>query len=151
MFNILLINGPNLNLLGEREPQIYGYSTLKDIEETLGQMAQSLDVKFSAFQSNSEGELVDVIQAHRLGQAQAVSGIIINPAAYTHTSIAIRDALACAHLPFIEVHLSQLAKREPFRQKSMISDLALGTLSGFGAYGYELALLALVRHLKQGI
>ena len=146
--DILLLNGPNLNLLGEREPNIYGHITLEELETTLKEKAQALGYKLISEQSNSEGTLVDLIQAYRKGSDQSVAGMILNPAAYTHTSIAIRDALISSQLPSIEVHISQLAKRESFRQKSLISDVVLGTISGFGLYGYELALLALVNHLE---
>ena len=146
--DILLLNGPNLNLLGEREPNIHGCTTLEELETSLKVKAQALGYKIISEQSNSEGTLVDLIQAYRKGSDQSVAGMILNPAAYTHTSIAIRDALISSQLPSIEVHISQLAKRESFRQKSLISDVVLGTISGFGLYGYELALLALVNHLE---
>ena len=146
--NILLLNGPNINLLGEREPKIYGHTTLKELEVSLKAKAHALGYKLISKQSNSEGVLVDLIQAYRQGADQNVAGLIINPAAYTHTSIAIRDGLIASQLPSIEVHISQLANRESFRQKSLISDVVLGTISGFGLYGYELALLALVNHLE---
>ena len=146
--DILLLNGPNLNLLGEREPKIYGKTTLEELEVSLNMKAHALGYKLISEQSNSEGTLVNLIQAHRQGTNQSVAGMILNPAAYTHTSVAIRDALIASQLPCIEVHISQLAKRENFRQKSLISDVVLGTISGFGLYGYELALLALVNHLE---
>ena len=146
--SILLLNGPNLNLLGEREPQIYGTGTLVELEKLLSLRAKNLGYQLITKQSNSESRLIDLIQSFRYGTDQSVAGIIINPAAYTHTSIAIRDALIASKLPSVEVHISQLAKRETFRQKSLISDVVLGTVSGFGLYGYELALLALVNHLE---
>ena len=135
--NILLLHGPNLNLLGAREPEHYGSETLADINLRLTQQARAAGAKLTAFQSNTEGELIDCIQeAGRDG----VDFIVINPAAYTHTSVAMRDALAAVRIPFIEVHLSNLFAREPFRHHSYFSDLAVGVISGFGAQGYALAL-----------
>lgn len=135
--NILLINGPNLNLLGAREPAIYGSGTLESIEQRLDEQAVAAGIAFAAFQSNSESELVERIQqAGRDG----VDFIIINPAAYTHTSVAMRDALAAVGIPFIELHLSNVHAREAFRHRSYFSDIAVGVISGLGAQGYELAL-----------
>ena len=135
--HILLIAGPNLNLLGSREPQHYGAATLREIEARLTKQAKQSAAELTAFQSNSESEIVGRIQqAGRKG----VEFIIINPAAYTHTSVAMRDALAAAGIPFIEVHLSNVFAREPFRHRSYFTDLAVGLVSGFGAVGYELAL-----------
>lgn len=135
--NILLINGPNLNLLGTREPQQYGSDTLAAIEARLAQRAAATGARFASFQSNSESELVDrVQQAGRDG----VGFVIINPAAYTHTSVALRDALAAVAIPFVEVHISNVFAREAFRHQSYFSDLAVGVVSGLGAKGYELAL-----------
>lgn len=145
---LLLLNGPNLNLLGERETAIYGTKTLAELEQSLKHEAESLGYELICKQTNSEGDFVDLIQTHRIGMPIQVSGLIINPAAYTHTSVAIRDAVLASRLPTVEVHISQLAKREVFRQKSLISDVVLGTVSGFGLYGYTLALLALVNHLE---
>ncbi len=135
--NILVIHGPNLNLLGTREPEIYGNMTLDEINRTLLKIATDAGAKLVSFQSNSETELIS-----RIHQAieDKTDFIIINPAAYTHSSIALRDALAAAKLPFIEVHLSNIFARESFRQKSYFSDLALGVISGLGNKGYELAL-----------
>lgn len=134
---ILVLHGPNLNLLGAREPEHYGSETLADINLRLTQQARAAGAKLTAFQSNTEGELIDCIQeAGRDG----VDFIVINPAAYTHTSVAMRDALAAVRIPFIEVHLSNLFAREPFRHHSYFSDLAVGVISGFGAQGYALAL-----------
>lgn len=134
---ILILHGPNLNLLGTREPQLYGHETLDDINRRLLAAAQAAGVAAQCFQSNHEGELVDRIQqAGRDG----VSFIVINPAAYTHTSVAIRDALAGVRIPFIEVHLSNVHAREPFRQRSFVSDIAVGTICGLGSRGYDLAL-----------
>ena len=136
MNSILVIHGPNLNLLGTREPEIYGAQTLADINHNLQQSAQSKGIRLDTFQSNHEGEIVEAIHRAR-GQYQA---IIINPAAFTHTSVAIRDALAGVDIPFVEVHLSNVYQREAFRHHSFFSDLAVGVISGLGAYGYEAAL-----------
>lgn len=141
--NILVLHGPNLNLLGTREPHIYGSLTLPQINERLELLAGELGAKLTAWQSNHEGALVDRIQAAR---QDGTDFIIINAAAYTHTSVAIRDALAGVAIPFIEVHLSNLYKREPFRHHSYLSDLAIGLISGLGADGYEAALRYAVRH-----
>lgn len=135
--HILLINGPNLNLLGSREPQHYGAATLREIEARLTKQAKQSAAELTAFQSNSESEIVGRIQ--QAGR-EGVDFIIINPAAYTHTSVAMRDALAAAGIPFIEVHLSNVFARESFRHRSYFTDLAVGLVSGFGAVGYELAL-----------
>ncbi|GJL73104.1 MAG: 3-dehydroquinate dehydratase [Nitrosomonas sp.] len=134
---ILILHGPNLNMLGLREPEIYGDVTLVDINRKLRQVAENAGVKLEAFQSNAEGELVDRVQQ---ALSDGTDFIIINPAAYTHTSVALRDALAAVKLPFIEIHLSNIFARESFRHKSYFSDLAVGVISGFGAQGYELAL-----------
>ena len=134
---ILVINGPNLNLLGTREPDKYGTVTLQAIEQHLVEQARSAGAELSCFQSNSEAELVDRIQ--RAG-TQGTDFIIINPAAYTHTSVAMRDALAAVGIPFVEVHISNIHAREPFRSRSYFSDIAVGMVSGMGARGYELAL-----------
>ncbi|MBK9662341.1 MAG: type II 3-dehydroquinate dehydratase [Nitrosomonas sp.] len=135
--NILIIHGPNLNLLGVREPAIYGGSTLQDINRNLSRLTENADVKLDFFQSNAESALIERIQQT---MSDGTDFIIINPAAYTHTSIALRDALAAVKLPFIEVHLSNIYSRESFRHKSYFSDLAIGVISGLGAKGYELAL-----------
>jgi len=135
--NILLLNGPNLNLLGTREPEIYGGETLGSIEKHLIQLAQDGGADLVAFQSNSEAELVNLIQQ---AASEGVDFIIINPAAYTHTSVAMRDALAAVGIPFIEVHLSNVFAREEFRHRSYFTDIAVGIISGLGAKGYELAL-----------
>jgi 3-dehydroquinate dehydratase II len=134
---ILILHGPNLNLLGLREPEIYGDVTLADINRNLFQIADATGVTLETFQSNAEAELIDKIQ---LALSDGTDFIIINPAAYTHTSVAMRDALAAIKLPFIEIHLSNIFARESFRQKSYFSDLAVGVISGLGAKGYELAL-----------
>lgn len=141
--NILVINGPNLNLLGEREPGIYGVATLAQIERRLAEAATVAGATLSTFQSNSEDELVERLQ--RAGR-ERVDFIIINPAAFTHTSVAMRDALAAAGVPFVEVHLSNIAAREPFRRHSHFTELAVGLVSGLGARGYELALAFALQH-----
>lgn len=135
--NILVIHGPNLNLLGMREPEIYGRLTLDDINRNLSQQAEKVSVNISFFQSNAESALVDRIQQT---MTDGTDFIIINPAAYTHTSVAMRDALAAVKLPFIEVHLSNVFSRESFRHHSFFSDLAVGVITGLGAKGYALAL-----------
>lgn len=135
--HILVVNGPNLNLLGARETRHYGKDTLKSIHVRLARRARQAKVRLAAFQSNSESALVERIQQAR---GEGVDFILINPAAYTHTSVALRDALAAVGIPFIEVHLSNIFAREPFRRESYFSDLAVGVVSGLGARGYELAL-----------
>lgn len=137
MKKILVLHGPNLNLLGSREPDIYGRITLDEINSKLTQQAQKSGASVSTLQSNAEVTLVDRVQAARLDETDF---IIINPAAFTHTSVALRDALAAVAIPFIEVHLSNVFAREAFRKESYFSDLAVGVISGLGASGYELAL-----------
>ena len=141
---VLVINGPNLNLLGTREPEIYGHTTLEDINRQLTALGNELAIRVESFQSNSEGALVDRIQQARGN----IDLIIINPAAYTHTSIAIRDALVASEVPAIEVHLSNVYKRESFRHHSTIADVVEARLIGFGAEGYLLALRAAVGMIK---
>ncbi|OYU25598.1 MAG: type II 3-dehydroquinate dehydratase [Burkholderiales bacterium PBB2] len=143
---ILVIHGPNLNLLGSREPGVYGSRTLAQIDADLQEMATNAGYGLKSFQSNHEGALVDRIQAAAQDGSRF---IIINPAAYTHTSVAIRDALAAVALPFIEVHLSNVHKREAFRQHSYLSDLAVGVICGLGAQGYQLALSYAMTQLQQ--
>ena len=145
MASILVINGPNLNMLGKREPEIYGRQTLSDIIEKLEQLADDYNVRLHHFQSNAEHELIDRI--HR-SMSDGTEYIIINPAAFTHTSVALRDAIATVNLPFIEVHLSNIHKREAFRAHSYFSDLAEGVIAGLGPIGYELALQAAVEKIK---
>lgn len=145
--HILVIHGPNLNLLGTREPEHYGRDTLEAIDERLVQRAGKSGAKVSVFQSNSEADLVDRIQR---AAAEKVDFILINPAAYTHTSVAMRDALAAVGIPFIEVHLSNVFAREPFRRESYFSDLAVGVISGLGARGYELALEFALDYSRRG-
>lgn len=137
---ILIINGPNLNMLGMREADIYGSDTLSDIEDACRDLALSYGLKTDFFQSNHEGEIIDYLQK---SCDEDVTAIIINPAAYTHTSVAIRDALLLHTCPIIEVHLSNIYKREDFRRTSMISDIAYGVLSGFGGQGYLMAIEAI--------
>lgn len=139
MSRLLLLNGPNLNLLGIREPALYGRTTLAQIETDLVAEAQRLGHQLDCFQSNHEGELVD--RVHR-ARGEDVAFILINPGAYTHTSVALRDALAAVGIPFIEVHLSNVFARERFRHRSYLSDLAAGVIVGFGPLGYRLALNA---------
>ena len=137
MREIAIINGPNLNLLGIREPEIYGSETLQNINDSLSVLAGKLNLSLRFRQSNAEHELVDYI--HQCFNDQ-ISGIIINPAAFTHTSVAIRDALLGTQIPFIEVHLSNVHARESFRSESWLSDVAVGTITGLGSHGYQLAL-----------
>lgn len=138
------IHGPNLNLLGTREPQVYGSTTLAQLDADLSALAGAHGHRFESFQSNHEGALVDRIQA---APAAGVDFIVINPAAYTHTSIALRDAFAAVAVPFIEVHLSNIHRREPFRHRSFLSDLAAGVIVGLGPIGYRLALQAAIETL----
>lgn len=135
--HILVLHGPNLNLLGSREPDVYGSDTLSDINQRLQAMATQNGAHCSVYQSNHEGSLVDRIQAAAHDQTDF---IIINAAAYTHTSVALRDALAAVRIPFVEVHLSNVHKREPFRHHSYLADLARGVIAGLGVFGYEAAL-----------
>ncbi len=145
MAKLLLLNGPNLNLLGSREPEIYGSDTLDDIAKRLTDLAADSNHLLDHLQSNAESELID-----RIHQAvkDKVEFILINPAAFTHTSIALRDALLGTQIPFIEIHLSNVHQREEFRQHSFFSDIAVGTIVGLGSKGYELALQAAISHLK---
>ena len=143
--DILLINGPNLNLLGTREPDIYGNQTLDQIEKDLIKIAKKNRFKLNCYQSNHEGKIVDKIQAS-IGN---VNGILINAGALTHTSIAVRDALVGSNIPFIELHISNIFDREGFRKKSFLSDKAIGIISGFGVYSYFLSLEALINYLKK--
>ena len=144
MARVLVIHGPNLNLLGTREPEIYGSSTLQDINAGMISLGTELGCDVESLQSNHEGELIDGIHA----AAKSTDFVIINPGAFTHTSIALRDALAGTELPFIEVHLSNVHAREPFRHKSYFSDLAVGVICGLGVSGYDYALRSAVQHLK---
>lgn len=146
MAHLLLLNGPNLNLLGTREPEVYGHTTLGDIELQLTQAALALGHQLDCLQSNHEGALIDRIHATR---SDGTEFILINPGAFTHTSIAIRDALAGVAKPFIEFHLSNVHARETFRQHSYLADLAVGVICGFGPHSYELALQAADRYLTR--
>jgi 3-dehydroquinate dehydratase-2 len=146
MATILVLHGPNLNLLGEREPEVYGSTTLSDINQQLEQQARDQGHHLLSMQSNAEYELVEHIQDAR---HEGINYIIINPAAFTHTSVAIRDALLAVDIPFIEVHLSNIHSREEFRQQSYFSDVAEGVVCGLGADGYKLALAAVINKLQK--
>ena len=145
MNNILLLNGPNLNLLGQREPDIYGNKDLSQIESELKGIALKHGSNLEAFQSNSESDLVNIIQ----DKSKNTDFIIINPGGYTHTSVAIRDAILAVAIPFIEIHISNIHSREEFRKESYFSDIAVGTISGLGFKGYELAALAAIDFLNK--
>jgi 3-dehydroquinate dehydratase II len=145
MARVMLLNGPNLNLLGSREPEVYGKDTLASIEERLAELANEAGHELSAFQSNAEHELIE--RLHAAPQA-GVAFLIFNPGAFTHTSLALRDALLAVRLPFIEVHLSNPHARESFRRHSYFSDIAVGSIVGLGPIGYELALRAAIRKLQ---
>ncbi len=146
MKSILVLHGPNLNLLGTREPEVYGTDTLADIDSRLVKIAAGLGVALSTFQTNAEGTLIDRIHA---AKAESVGFIVINPGAFTHTSIALRDALLAVNIPFIEIHLSNVHAREAFRQHSYLSDKAVGVICGLGSVGYEFAVSAAVKQLSQ--
>lgn len=143
MKRILVIHGPNLNMLGKREPEKYGSVTLPEIEARLSRIAEEAGVSLDFLQSNHEGVLIDRLHA-AFGQ---VAGVLINPGGLTHTSVALRDALLCLSVPFVEVHLSNVYAREPFRHHSYLSDVAVGVISGFGAQSYELGLLGLLKRV----
>lgn len=145
MNNILLLNGPNLNLLGQREPDIYGNKNLSQIESELKDIVLNHGSSLEAFQSNSESDLVNIIQ----DKSENTDFIIINPGGYTHTSVAIRDAILAVAIPFIEIHISNIYSREEFRKESYFSDIAVGTISGLGFKGYELAVLAAIDFLNK--
>ncbi len=145
MPKLLVLNGPNLNLLGTREPEIYGSATLAEIDADLAERAAAAGYGLESFQSNAEHVLVERVQAAR---DDGTAFILVNPAGFTHTSVALRDALAAVAIPFIEVHLSNPHAREPFRRTSYFSDLALGVVAGFGPLSYGLALAAAIRHLE---
>ena len=143
--SVLVLQGPNLNLLGTREPHIYGNTTLNDIHVALEKQASAAGIGLSAFQSNHEGELIDRVQ---LAKQEGVGFIIVNPGGFSHTSVALRDALAGVDIPFIEVHLSNIHQRESFRHHSYFSDIAVGVICGLGSIGYSLALEAAIAKLK---
>ena len=145
MSRILILNGPNLNLLGTREPEHYGAVTLDEINAGLKKQAESMGVQLTDFQSNAEHELVGRVQT---APSEEIDFIIINPAALTHTSVGLRDALSAVGIPFIEVHLSNIHARESFRKESFFSDIAVGVISGLGPVGYELALTAAIRYME---
>ena len=145
MNNILLLNGPNLNLLGQREPEIYGHKDLNEIENDLKNIASNYGSTLEAFQSNSESDLVNNIQ----DKSENTDFIIINPGGFTHTSVVIRDAILAVAIPFIEIHISNIYSREAFRKESYFSDIAVGTISGLGFKGYELAVLAAIDFLNK--
>jgi 3-dehydroquinate dehydratase-2 len=147
MASLLLINGPNLNLLGSREPGVYGATSLEDVEARLSELAGEMGHGIDAFQSNAEHEIVDRIQQ---AKTNGIDYILLNPGAFTHTSIAMRDALLAVEIPFVEIHLSNVFAREDFRHVSYFSDIAAGCIFGLGAYGYELAMLAASRQLSEG-
>ena len=140
--NILVLNGPNLNLLGTREPEVYGTDTLEDIEENLKVISKNHNVNVRFYQSNSENELIN--ELHNAKQ-ENIDAIIINPGAFTHTSIALRDAFLGVDIPFIEVHISNIYRREEFRKKSFLSDISEGLITGLGVSGYEFALLSIIK------
>lgn len=146
MAKFQLIHGPNLNLLGKREPDRYGTATLNEINNLMVQRAQQHQHELAHFQSNAEHELIDLIQQT---PGNDIDFILINPAAFTHTSVAIRDALSAVQIPFIEIHLSNIHARETFRRTSFLSDIAVGVITGFGGQSYELALLAAIKHLAK--
>ena len=141
-----VLHGPNLNLLGTREPAVYGRTTLAEVDERLGRLASELGVELGTYQSNHEGALVDHVQA----AAPRTDGFVVNAGGYTHTSVALRDALTGVGLPFVEVHVSNVHAREPFRRESLLAPVALGSVVGFGPDSYLLAVRGLVRHLQQG-
>jgi 3-dehydroquinate dehydratase-2 len=145
LHRVLFLNGPNLNLLGQREPEVYGQLSLSDLNDLMADKASRLGLVLTTYQSNIEGELVNRVHQAKL---DGVDFIVINPGAYTHTSVAIRDAFLGTEIPFIEVHLSNIFSRESFRHQSYLSDIAVGVISGFGAHGYELALQAAVEQLS---
>ncbi|HKT71512.1 MAG TPA: type II 3-dehydroquinate dehydratase [Steroidobacteraceae bacterium] len=146
MARVLLLNGPNLNLLGSREPGVYGLETLETIERRAAEVAREAGHELIAYQSNAEHELINRIHG---AAADAIAFLVFNPGGFTHTSVALRDALLAVQLPFIEVHLSNTQAREPFRRHSYFSDIADGVIGGLGAYGYELAVLAAARQLAR--
>ena len=146
---ILIMNGPNLNLTGEREPGIYGGETLAEINSGIEKVAARLGVEVEFYQSNCEGELIDRLHASRAAAGSGIDGIVFNAGAYTHYSYAIRDAISAIKLPVVEVHMSNVHKREEFRHTSVISPVCAGVIAGFGAYSYTLALMAVIKTVKE--
>lgn len=142
---ILILHGPNLNLLGQREPDVYGHETLDDINDVLSRLALELGVEIDAYQSNHEGDLIDRIHA---AKGEGFAGVVINPGGLTHTSIALRDAIAAVEIPVVEAHLSNIHARESFRHHSYVASVVVGQISGFGATSYQLALRGIVAHLS---
>jgi 3-dehydroquinate dehydratase-2 len=147
---VLVIHGPNLNMVGLREPDLYGRESLADICDSLNELGDSLGAKLEHLQSNHEGILIDRIQEARVGGAQPADAILINPGGLTHGSVSLRDALLAADRPFVEVHLSNIHAREPFRRHSMVADIAIGQIAGFGSASYTLGLRALVERTRAG-
>jgi 3-dehydroquinate dehydratase-2 len=145
VLRILFVDGPNLNVLGEREPSVYGRQTLAGLRKTVSRAASREGASVEFFQSNHEGEIVEALQ----GARRTADGVVINPAGYTHTSVAVRDALLYCGLPAVELHLSNPSKREEFRKVSLVEDVVVGRICGFGGYGYVLALQAILHHLRQ--
>jgi 3-dehydroquinate dehydratase-2 len=145
--NVLVLHGPNLNLTGYREPDVYGMRPLEDIDELIQNRAKSMNIEIRIMQSNSEGALIDTIQEHR----NWANAIVVNPGGLTHYSISLRDALTSVRLPVVEVHLSNVHAREEFRRLSVISPITLGQIVGFGGYGYVMALDAIVNHLRESL
>ncbi len=145
VYRILFLDGPNLNVLGKREPEVYGRKTLAEIRRDVTEVARKEGASVSFFQSNHEGEIVTRLQNAR----ESADGLVINPGGYTHSSVAIRDALIYAGLPAVEVHLSNVARRESFRKQSLVEDVAIGRIAGFGGFGYVLALHAILDHLRR--
>ncbi|MDO6459340.1 type II 3-dehydroquinate dehydratase [Granulosicoccaceae sp. 1_MG-2023] len=149
MKSILILNGPNLNLLGQREPETYGHTTLADVEAMCKSVAAGLGLQAECAQSNLEGELIEILhEAGRRVKEGELIGVVFNPGAYTHTSVALHDAIAGAEVPVVECHISNVHKREQFRHHSFISPVAIGVLAGFGVRGYELAIRALAAHAE---
>lgn len=142
---ILILHGPNLNLLGQREPDVYGHETLDDINDVMSRLALELGVEIDAYQSNHEGDLIDRIHA---AKGEGFAGVVINPGGLTHTSIALRDAIAAVEIPVVEAHLSNIHARESFRHHSYVASVVVGQISGFGATSYQLALRGIVAHLS---
>jgi len=148
LLKLLVLQGPNLNLLGQRQPEIYGGATLADVEREMDDLAHTLGVTLEHFQSNLEGELVQRIQD---AVSTKIDGIVVNAGGFTHTSVALRDAFLATDIPFVEVHISNLQAREPFRHESLLADLSKGVVMGFGVFGYLLALRGLIKQLREAV